>query len=181
MKTTLPEIKLGRLNLHEIEPSDYLDYYEIGKDSETCRYLNWGPFIRPNEALWVINEIFYKRPEDGLPIGYGIYLKGKMIGMIDFHSYNKALNQAEVGYILNKDYWGMGIMQKSLRAVVDVGFNYLGLDKIICGHTKDNFRSKNTILNSGFHYEKEALVSLKDGMEIGYYYSIYKEEYEGGM
>lgn len=181
MKTELPQIRLKNILLKEIEPADYLDYYEIGKSAEVCKYLNWGPFNSPREALWVIEEIFYKRPEDGLPIGYGIYMDGKMIGMIDFHSYNKALESAEIGYVLNYSYWGKGIMQKCLRAVVNLGFSYLGLNKLICGHTTYNIRSKNTILACGFKYEREALAMGKDGMEIGYYYSIFKEEYKGGM
>ncbi len=180
MKTALPDIKLGKILLHEIEPSDYLELYELGSDPEVCKYLNWGPYRMPKEALWVISEIFYKRPLEGLPIGYGIYLKGRLIGMIDFHSYREGENACEIGYVLNRSYWGLGIMQKCLKACIRLGFEYLDLDKLICGHTLSNIRSKNTMLACGFKYENMSLAMGRDGEEIGYYYSIYKQDYEGG-
>ena len=180
MKTTLPDIRLGKILLHEIEPSDYLELYEIGRDEEMCKTLNWGPYLSPKEALFTIANIFYKRPDEGLPIGYGIYLKGRLIGMIDFHTYYSSTNACEIGYFLKRELWGQGIMQKCLRACIRLGFEYLDLDKLICGHTISNIRSKNTILRAGFRYEEQRLIEARDGMEIGYYYSIYKKDYEGG-
>ena len=178
MKTTLPDIRLGKILLHEIEPSDYLELYDIGRDEIMCSTLNWGPYLSPKEALYTITEIFYKRPEAGLPVGYGIYLKGRLIGMLDFHTYYRASNACELGYFLKRDYWGLGIMQRCLRASIGVGFKYLELDKLICGHTSSNIRSKNTILSVGFKYESQKMVEGRNGMEIGYYYSIYKEDYK---
>ena len=178
MNIALPVVKLGNITLREILPEDYYDYYLIGKEYDVCKHLNWGPFKNPNEALWVITNIFYKRPENNLPIGYAIVMDNKMIGVIDYHTYNPTNNSIEIGYVLNKDYWGLGIMKRCLMAVIDVGFNHLRYFKIEVGHTLSNHQSKSVILKCGLKYDYSKMVKLKDeNYELGYFYSIYYHEY----
>lgn len=178
MKNYMPVVRMGKITLRDITSFDYLDYYDIGRDFETTKYLNWGPFNNPNEALWVIKEIFFQRPINGLPVGYAIEYDGKMIGMIDFHTYYSYDNSAEIGYILHRDYQNRGIMTKCLREMVKLGFYHLDLDKIIVGHSSLNEASKRVILKCGFKYETQKIVRLKDYDDIGLYYAIYRYEYE---
>lgn len=180
MKTSLPRVRIGNITLREITRFDYLDYFEIGKDSITVRDLNWGPFIKPNEALWALDEIILKRPYSGLPVGYAIVIDNKMVGIIDYHTYYEPINTVEVGYILHRDYWNKGIMSKCLKEIVKIGFNYLEVDKIIVGHLSTNEASKHVILNSGFKYESQKITEYKDKEGIALYYSLYKYEFEGG-
>lgn len=181
MKIDLPIIRLGSIYLREINEADYMDYYLIGRDSKTTKHLNWGPFKRPDEALWTIRNVFFKRPLDGLPIGYAICIGDEMIGMIDYHTLHKQTNTVEVGYILKREYWGQGIMKRCLKAIVDVGFKYLNYDKIVVGHTLDNIASKKVILSAGFKYEYMRMVQIKDNYTFGLYYAYYKYEYFGGL
>ncbi len=179
MKTTLPTINLGKIKLREIEESDYLDLYECGKSSLMCKTLNWGPFNRLFDAKFVMKEIYLKRPDDGLPKGYSIILDDKMIGLVEYHSYNKDNNSAEIGYFLNTDYWGKGIMQKSVKEAITVGFNYLELDKIIIGSDNNNQRSLNLINKLGLKYEYSDVEEYKNENHLCLYYSIYKYEFKG--
>lgn len=177
MRITLPTIKLGNITLREICEADYLDYFEIGRDFETTQHLNWGPFIKPSEALWVIRDVFYNRPNDGIPKGYAIVKNNIMIGMIDYHTYYPDCNTAEIGYILKKEYWNQGIMKKCLKAVTKLGFEYHNLNKIIIGHTLANEASKHVILACGYKYEFQRIAKIKDNDELAYYYALYKYEY----
>jgi len=181
MKNYLPEVKLGRITLRDICEADYLDYYAIGCDFETTKDLNWGPFNNPSEALWVIREIFFQRPISGIPVGYAIEMDGRMIGVIDFHTYYPHENAAEIGYILNRNYWNKGIMKKCLSEMIKIGFYHLDLDKIIVAHKIDNEASKHVIKACGFKYEYQKLVNLKGVDSIAYYYAMYRYEYEGGL
>lgn len=181
LKTNLPAVNLGRYELREVVKEDYLDYYEIGRDPLTCKHLNWGPFVKLKEALYCIEEFFLKRPLSGLPVGYAIVDKQndyKMIGMIDFHTYYKAINTAEIGYILHRDYWNQGIMKLCLKKMTEIGFKYLNLDKILVGHTLANQSSKQVILACGYHYEYQSLIKIKNEECIAMYYSMYSYEYE---
>ncbi len=181
MKTKLPDLNLGQYYLRTVCEADYLDYFEIGKDPLVVEHLTWGPYVRPKEALYTIREIFLKRPLSGLPEGYAIVDRKnhhKMIGMIDFHTYYPGINTAEVGYILHRDYWNRGIMTMCLKAVTKVGFEFLGLDKILVGHILANQASKQVILKCGYHYEYQAVVKMGVEDRIVMYYSLYRYEYE---
>ena len=177
MITYLKPKRLGNIFLREIEEADYLDFYSIGSDSEVCKYLNWGPFIKPYEALYTIKEIFNQRPkEDMLPKGYAILMDNHMIGMIDFHSENQKQNSIEIGYFLSRKYWGLGIMHRALTYMVDLAFG-LGFDKVYLGSIVDNFRSIHLIESLGFKYEYESVGEDSSNLlHIVKYYSKYKNE-----
>ena len=171
MITKLENKRLGNLYLREIEEEDYLDYFQIGSDKETCKYLNWGPFVKPCEALYTIKEIFNNRPlDDDLPKGYAITLDNHMIGMIDFHSENVKQNSIEIGYFLKRDYWGLGMMRKCVSYMVKLAFE-IGFSKVVIGSVKDNLRSIRLIESLGFHYEYEVVSDLgyKDYYLVRYY------------
>lgn len=60
----------------------------------------------------------------GEPLGkYGIEVKetGKMIGTIDLRV-NETNNIGELGYVLNRTFWGNGYMPEAATALVELGF-----------------------------------------------------------
>lgn len=177
MITELKDKRLGNIYLREILDSDYLDYFQIGKDEETVKYVNWGPFKKPCEALYAIQEIFNKRPiVDDLPKGYAIILDNHMIGMIDYHSENQKQNSIEIGYFLKREYWGRGIMKKCVSYMVKLAFS-LGFSKVVLGSIKDNLRSIRLIESLGFHYEYQVVDDIGDGnLYLVKYYAKYEFE-----
>ena len=65
------------------------------------------------------------------------------------------LRVKEIGYVLSKDYWGLGLMPEAVCTVIDYGFEELGLEAFTCGHFKDNLQSKRVIEKCGFVFVKE--------------------------
>ncbi len=187
MQVNMPFIRSNLFILRDICPADYLDYFEVGKDFETTKYLTWGPLTKPIEAMWLIENINMIRPIEGLPIGYAIVdpRTNKMIGTIDFHTYYSGQNAAEIGFCLHKNYWNRGIISKALRQMIIVGFEHLKLDKIIVGHVRENIGCRNVVLKNDFRYERVVINGFKDKESDTYkdiiYYSIYRYEYERGI
>ena len=181
MRVDLPTVKIGRITLREISRFDYMDYFEIGKDPEVCKYLSWGPLIYPSEALYAMDNFFMPRPLNGLPTGYAIVIGGKMVGVIDYHTYYKEINAVEIGYVLNKEYWNKGIMTQCLKKCIEIGFKHLEVDKILIGHLNVNIASQKVILKSGFKYESQKIVNIKGENLLSSNYSIHRFEYEGGL
>lgn len=177
MKTWLPTVKIGKILLREICDADYLDYFEIGRNPITVQHLNWGPFVRPDEALWVIQEIFNQRPMTGIPKGYAIVFQNRMIGVIDYHTYYPQINAVEIGYILHQDFWGQGIMKQCLNAATQIGFEHLEVDKLIVGHTIRNEASRHVIIACGYKYEYQKIVHMKESDDGAFYYAMYRYEY----
>ncbi len=184
MKVQMPMLKIDKYTLRDICRADYLDLFDFGKDSLTTKYLTWGPLTRPSQALWSIENINLKRPLKSIPVGYAIVESktGKMIGQIDFHTYYKNTNCAEIGFVLHQDYQNKGIMSKCFKEMLKLGFYYQGFSKIIVGHVRENKASEKLIKKMKFKYEETLYNAFenKDSYTKSdiIYYSLYKYEYE---
>lgn len=179
----IPIIYDRQFIMRQITMDDYMDYYFIGLSKDNTRYLTWGPFENVLQAQIMLENFYLNRPVEEAPAFAIEYSKSKeVIGMIEFHSYNKTLNQAEVGFILREDFHHRGIMTKALGYLLEYGFHTLNLDKVLIGHVDLNLDSKHLILKFPFHYEftKHCAFRTKDTFELRnvIYYSLYKDEYE---
>lgn len=187
MISNLPAVKTNKFILRDLNVRDYLDLYQIGSDYENTRYVSWGPFSSESEAYNFINKIIIDRINQGLHVGYSIVdsRTNKMIGMIDFHTYYPSINCAEVGFILNKMYWNKGYITKALKELIKIGFEYMGLNKILIGHMEENEASRRVIEKCDFKYERTEYNAITDKetkmLSNIIYYSIFKEDYERGM
>lgn len=180
MKNTLIDVKINNIYLKELKEDDAKALYVIASNKEVMRTLNWGPIKSLAEAKIIINDFYLSRKKEGLPAGYGIWYLDVMIGVIDFHTYNKELNEIEIGYFLDYKFWGNGIMTKCLKKALWVAFTYLECDKVKVGASRMNKASLRVIEKCGFKYEYESICHLNYGDDIALYYSYYRYEYEGG-
>lgn len=143
----MPEVVFGDYKLRTILKKDYQDYFLFGSDEENIKYLTWQAFKTKKDAKNNIVSFYQKRKYFGEPIGYSIIdlTNNKMIGTIDFHTFNFQERTAEIGYLLSKSYWGKGIMSSALRKMIEVGFNHLMLNKIIIKSIEENIASRHVI------------------------------------
>ena len=85
-------------------------------------------------ALVTTTEMFKKAYTGGYAVGafndWGLILKetGKFIGTCGYTSFDYENNTAEIGYVLSKDYWGMGLAAEAAKKGMEVGFDIFGLD-----------------------------------------------------
>ena len=162
----IPVIDLGDIVLRAVEYDDYRDMFEYGSDDEVTKMLNWDSYRTVQDAKDAVNNVFLTRPSKGTPSAYAIIHKedNKMIGTCDFFRVDWEKESGEIGYCLNRDYWNRGYITKSCKAVIEFGFNYLGLNKIEIGHMKDNIGSKRVIEKCGFKYTGEEYHKALDVM-----------------
>ena len=97
----------------------------------------------------------------GKSVYCGVIYKDKLVGVLDFVSIDKQNKKSDIGYWIDANYQGKGIMSKAVKALIDYGINYLDLKKfIILCDTKNN-KSCNIAKRLGFSQEgllKEHLV-----------------------
>ena len=113
----MTKIFTERLVIRSLTRCDIDDVFDIMSDVETARAADFAPMESINDAEALIrcrNSFYFSN--------YGICEKGsdKVIGLIQ-HRYIRwhsdgLLNEAEVGYVLSKDYRGMGYMTEALDA-----------------------------------------------------------------
>lgn len=136
-------IETERLILRTWRDEDVEPYYLINQDPRVLEFLLGPPsmsevkeFIRAmndqlsGEAytLWAVEE-----KETGL-----------MIGFTGLHKIAPSLPFApavEIGWRLGSQYWGQGYATEAARAVIDYGFEKIGLDEIVSFTARGNVRS----------------------------------------
>lgn len=171
----LPERTFSNYLLRPVKESDVFDYFVIGRNSEAVRYLSWYPFLTIEEAVLHFNNIYFSNEYKNDPRGYAIVdiNTNKMIGTIDFHTYNKILKTAHVGYLLHPDYWNLGIITNALKIMVDVGFEVLKLRKIYVQTISENKASIRVCEKNDFRLLKIIKLDYYDH-KTNRYYDIYK-------
>ena len=86
----------------------------------------------------------------------------------------------ELGYVLNKDYWGKGLMTEVVKRVIDYLFTEDKYDVIFISHYDFNKRSDRVIFKCGLHYWftiKNKYVQLLNKSYDDLVFYITREEY----
>jgi ribosomal-protein-alanine N-acetyltransferase len=64
-------------------------------------------------------------------------------------------SEVEVAYLLAKRYWGQGLGTEAAQAVVDYGFDRLGLERLICLFDLENVASRRVAEKVGMTFERD--------------------------
>jgi len=179
--SNLPRFETKRLIMRRIDENDCEDMFEYSIDSDVTRYLTWQPHSDINETKIYIADV-QKKYETGKFFDWGLEYKqdGKFIGTCGFTSININKNTCEVGYVLSKNYWGMGLMPEALECIMDFAFNYFGFDKIEARFLEGNANSKKVMEKAGMICEKidRNAMHIKGEYRTIHTYSITKEKFE---
>lgn len=149
----LPTMQTRRLVLRNILLSDAADMFEYARTPDVGPVAGWEPHPDINHTLMIINMFKIAATKSGLGV-YAICLKenGKMIGTIELFNHYPHF-KAELGYALNKDYWGNGYVAEAGRAILKWGFEELHLKRIEVNLFVDNYQSERVCQKLGMHYE----------------------------
>lgn len=148
----LPDIETSRLLLRAQKLSDAQALYQLRTNTEVMRYIDRPRPKNVKESELVIQTIcegFFK----GMNLIWAITLKenpDQMIGNLGYWRTDLANHRAEIGYMLHPDYWRQGILSESLAAVIDFGFNTVGLHSISANINPGNEASRQLLLKHGF-------------------------------
>ncbi|MCB2300133.1 GNAT family N-acetyltransferase [Clostridium tagluense] len=87
--------------------------------------------------------------------------------------------QKEIFYLIGREYWGNGYAKEASLALLDYGFNIIGVNEIVGLCKPENIASKKVLENMGlkFRYMVEGLPEKFDFYNGEPFYSIKKEEY----
>ncbi|MGM9949314.1 MAG: GNAT family N-acetyltransferase, partial [Lysinibacillus sp.] len=143
------QMESERLILRPVSFDDAEDMYEYTSDEETTRFL-YEPHKDLNQTKSVIANYFIKES-----IGkYAMVVKetNKMIGAIEFrvHDYNKS---GELGYTLNRHYWGKGYATEAGKLILELAFNVLDLERVFAEYDVRNNASGKLLSRLGMTHE----------------------------
>ena len=144
-------LKTERLVLRPWSSDDLADFNEYASVDGVGQMAGWLPHKDIEESREILNMFIAGKNE------FAIEYNGKAIGSLGIEKYNeKVLPEydekfgREIGYVLSKDYWGMGLMPEAVNRVIKYLFEDVKLDFIICRHYTDNDQSKRVQEKCGF-------------------------------
>ena len=150
----MPELETERLRLRALRVSDAADMYDYARRPEVTKYLLWSPHPDPMHTKRYL-EYLAGRYRLGMFYDWALIHKadGRMIGTCGFVRFDLPHNSAEVGYVLNPDYHGQGLMPEALRRVLAFGFSELGLHRIEARYMVGNAPSRHVMDKLGMTFE----------------------------
>lgn len=120
-----------------------------------------------------------KQFADGKGFQCAILYKGRLSGGIGIHLINTANHSTEIGYWIDKDIEGKGIITSACRAILDHCFGELGINRVGIRCAPGNDRSRSVIERLGAKYEgRERNIFIVQGQPTDQeVFSILKEEW----
>ena len=175
-----PRLETERLVLRALTPDDAAAIFAYASDPEVARYVLWEAHRSVEDAKAFL-DLTMGRYGSGDAPDWGIVYKGdgRLVGTSGFVAWERVHARAEVGCVLHRGYWGMGLAAEALRAMISFGFSRMDLNRIEARCIAENVASARIIEKAGMAYEgtlrqREFLKGEYRDMKL---YAILKEEY----
>jgi len=150
-------ISTPRLTLRPFRPEDLEDFFAYASVPGVGEMAGWPHHETIQDTESILNTFISEKSV------LAICIDGRAVGSLGLHSswanetaeYSHLIIK-EIGYVLSKEHWGQGIMPEAVGAVVEYGFNALGIEAFTCSHSPDNKRSQRVIEKSGFSFVRQS-------------------------
>lgn len=149
-----PKIEIKNLIFDQLKPSDSADLFKIRSDEKVMQYILKPRDQNEKDTIALISAINNAvRLSEGIYWGIKIKPENKLIGAVGFNYINRIHQNAEIGYLIHKDYWGKGIGSLATKTIVEFAFKQLKLHRIEASISPGNIASKEILKKLGFQKE----------------------------
>lgn len=149
------ELKTERLILRPLSIEDLDTVHAYASDVENTKYMMHLPNDTTDETLHfltrVTNEWQKDKPEF---FEFAIMLEGRQVGAVSIYL-NEQRTEGELGWILNKKYWGKGYATEAAMAVKDFAVNELKISMLMAHCDFRNTASCNVMKKIGLTVVKD--------------------------
>tara|TARA_R100001369_G_scaffold92866_1_gene140660 strand:+ start:32547 stop:33128 length:582 start_codon:yes stop_codon:yes gene_type:complete len=146
-----PILKSERLVLRKLGKEDAKEIQLIRSDERVMKYMdserhtnieiaknfvaeNLSMYTQKRGMFWALIEISSQ----------------KFIGDFSFWKIDSKNSRAEIGYTLNPEFWGKGLMKEAMIKIISFGFNHLKLHSLEANINPENENSRGILTNLGF-------------------------------
>jgi [ribosomal protein S5]-alanine N-acetyltransferase len=126
-------IKTERLTLREFEDSDLAAVHDYAQDSETVKYLEWGPNTLKETSVFLNESLAFQKEKPRITFDMAIISDSehRLVGACSVTILDKKKKTAALGYVLNSKFWGRGYATEAAQALARFAFEELGVDKLM--------------------------------------------------
>jgi RimJ/RimL family protein N-acetyltransferase len=139
-------IETERLLLRPYREADIDVLHDIQSRPEVVRYLYWEPRTR-EQVERVMRESSAQIEGEGNALELAIQPRGSetMVGDVVLMYRSEAHRQGEIGFVLHPDHQGHGYATEAAREMLRLGFEQLGLHRIV-GRLEDRNSASAAVL-----------------------------------
>ncbi len=146
-----PVLETPRFHMRVFEPDDAVSVFNLVSDVSVSK---WTARIPHPYELKMADEWISDGADmikEGRGIGFAIVTKDgdDLTGAVGF-DFEPTAGHAEIGYYLGKNYWNRGYMTEAATALLNYGFDDLGLEKVLGCVVPDNLGSATVLKKLGF-------------------------------
>jgi [ribosomal protein S5]-alanine N-acetyltransferase len=158
MSIEIPTIRTAHLTLRPLLPEDAPVLHQVYQSEGVLGYF---PDPVP-PALGSVQRFIAGQRVHWEHYGYGNwavvpYNENRIIGWAGLQ-YLPELDETEVGFLLDRPYWGRGYATEAAQASLGYGFKNLLLESIIALVHPDNLASRRVIEKCGMHFVDHLLL-----------------------
>lgn len=161
--TPFPNLTTDRLILRSLKIEDTNEIMFLRSDERVNKFLDRQKARITNDATNFISKI-----EKGIVnnewIYWAITIKNNdtLIGTICLFSIDVQKDTAEIGYELNPNFHGKGIMQEAISTVIKFGFDNLRIKIITAFPSADNDKSIKLLERNNFKFDIDFAFTTKE-------------------
>ncbi len=152
------------LTIRTLKTKDSRELFEVvNKNRSHLRqwlpWLDYNNDIKDSEAFILETESQFEKDQS---FQCGIFYDNYLVGMCGFHPINLANNSVTIGYWLDKEHEGKGIITKCSSFFINYAFKDLKLNKVCIPIAEKNVKSRAVaeslgLVNEGLERDAEVL------------------------
>ena len=134
------------------------------------------PYTQDDAINWITGTVLINDPVRFFAIFYKNSLAGSIGLVLKEDIYRK---NGEIGYFLDQNLWGRGIISNAIKMITTYGFKTFDLVRIYAEPFEDNTGSRRALEKAGFKYEALFVKNvIKNGvLKNSCIYSVLKENW----
>ncbi|MBK8556239.1 MAG: GNAT family N-acetyltransferase [Lewinellaceae bacterium] len=149
-----PALETSRLRLLRLEAGDAAAIFRLRSEPQIIKYLDRAPAESLEEAeIFMQNVLNGEAANDSILWALRLHNKPDLLGTIGFWRMQKEHFRAEIGYGMLPEYWGQGFISEAMAAVLEYGFQNMGLHSVEANANPDNKASIRVLEKQGFVQE----------------------------
>lgn len=173
-----PTLETERLVLRKLAHSDALQILKMRGNEEAMAYIPRPRLKSEDEALEFIGAVLEAMAE-GKAINWVIAPKENpevLMGVLGYYNINYETNSAELGYMLESNYWGKGYVPEAVKEVEKFGKNslkFLFVEAII---DPRNGNSRKVLEGANFKFDRRVngeLIFEGETLDSEYHKKLY--------
>ncbi|MEP6598957.1 MAG: GNAT family N-acetyltransferase [Actinomycetota bacterium] len=153
-------VRTERLLLRPLTAADTAGLLAYRSREDVCRWVPFSPMTAAEIAdrlatVWSGTELV----DEGQSLTLGVELagSGELLGDVVLFWHSREHSGGEIGYVLNPEFGGKGYATEAVRGVLQLGFDELGLHRIIARIDARNEASARLASRLGMRQEAHLL------------------------